>query len=152
MRAAWLHLWQVRAIMSDWRKWQLLILSLWWGRGRERTPAELNCSHHTCWCCGHSPVIMCFQLSAYTLELIYTFKAFVGVPTYSFSFSPLQFPVQCHSCWWFTFEMKLWCHVALFLALFHFEMKQRSEKWAWLSLEFKKKKCGRSVYVIMIAK
>lgn len=59
VRAAWLHLWQVRAIMSDWRKWQLLILSLWWGRGRERAPAELNCSHHTCWCCGHSPVIMC---------------------------------------------------------------------------------------------
>lgn len=31
---------------------------------------------------------VCFQLSAYTLELIYTFKAFVEVPTYSFSFFP----------------------------------------------------------------
>lgn len=92
VRAAWLHLWQVRAIMSDWRKWQLLILSLWWGRGRERTPAELNCSHHTCWCCGHSPVIIC--VFSFQPTHLSWFKAFVEVPTYSFSFPPPP-PVSC---------------------------------------------------------
>lgn len=47
VRAAWLHLWQVTAIMSDCRKWQVLILSLWWGRGsRAHTSrAELFSPH-----------------------------------------------------------------------------------------------------------
>lgn len=106
VRAAWLHLWQVRAIMSDCRKWQLLILPLWWGRGWELTLAELNCSHHTYWSSDHSPVTISLRLSAYTLELIYTFETFLEVPA-----TFLQLPPQCHSCWWFAFSVKWNCNI-----------------------------------------
>lgn len=62
-------------------------------RSRARTSRAELFSPHLLVLWPFSSHYVCFQLSAYTLELIYTFKAFVEVPTYSFSFPPP--PVSC---------------------------------------------------------
>lgn len=92
-------------------------------RSRARTSRAELFSPHSLLLWPSSSHYLCFQLSAYTLELIYTFEAFVEVPTYNFSFfffTPFSFLVQCH-LQLFPFRNETAMSCCLNLALFHFE-------------------------------